>query len=204
MLVSILVVLGYIGLLAFVLWFLAIRPRLPLKDKISVLLQLLAGYTFILGLLSASGVFTFFGSLQLELTSPDALLFLRANLLMFAGIFGAMTVALDPSTLSVHPWIAPPVLLVLTLLLFGYALIHFFVIVPLAYFAYLITSVPVDAILNAPSDVEIAIGTESVRIKALVLKNEAAIRNFAVGIPAFTVSFLLKIWPLVRRERSDR
>jgi hypothetical protein len=123
---------------------------------------------------------------------------------MFAGIFGAMAVALDPSTQSVHVWIALPVLLVLGLLLFVYAVVHFFVIVPLAYFAYLITSVPVDAILNARSDVEIAIGTESVRIKALVLKNEAAIRNFAVGIPAFVVSLLLKIWPLVRRERPDK
>jgi hypothetical protein len=204
MLASVLVVLGYIGLLAFVLWSLAIRPRLPLKDKISGLLQLLAVYTLILGLLSTSGVFTVFGTLQRELSSPDPLLFLRANLFMFAGIFGAMAVALDPSTQSVHVWIALPVLLVLGLLLFVYAVVHFFVIVPLAYFAYLITSVPVDAILNARSDVEIAIGTESVRIKALVLKNEAAIRNFAVGIPAFVVSLLLKIWPLVRRERPDK
>ncbi len=203
-LVSVLVVLGYITLLALVLWFLAIRPRLPLKDKVSGLLQLLAVYTFILGLLSASGVFTAFGSLQRELTSPDPLLFLRANLTMFVGIFSAMSVALDPSTWSVGTWIALPVLFVLTLVLFLYAVVHFFVIVPLAYFAYLITSVPVDAILNAPSDVEISVGAESVRIKALVLKSEAAIRNFAVGIPAFVVSLLLKVWPLVRHGRPDK
>ena len=123
---------------------------------------------------------------------------------MFAGMFSAMTVALDPSTLSVRTWIALPVLVVLMLVLFVYAIIHFLAVVPLAYFAYLITSVPVDAILNAPSDVEIAIGTETVGIKALVLKNEAAMRNFAVGIPAFMVSLLLKIWPLLRRERPSK
>lgn len=203
-LVSILVVLGYIGLFAFVLWFLAIRPHLPLKDKIPGLLQLLAAYTVIQGLLSASGVFTAFPSLHRELTSPDPLVFLRANLNMFVVIFSALSVALDLSTLSVHTWIALPVLLVLVLILLPYAVIHFFAIVPLVYFAYLITSAPVDAILNAPSDVEIAIGAESAHIKALVLSNEVAIRNFAVSIPSFVVALLLKIWPLVRRERPNR
>lgn len=201
-LVSVLVVLGYIGFLAFVLWVLAIRPRLPLKDKISGLLHLLAVYTFILGLLSASGFFAAFGSLQRELTSPDPVQFLSANLAMFAIIFGAMSVALKGAQ-SVFVWTSP-ILFGLALLIFVYAVIHFLVIVPLAYFAYLITSVPVDAILNAPTDVEITIGAESVRIKALVLKNEGAIRNFAVGIPALMVSLLLKIWPLVRRKRPNK
>lgn len=202
-LVSVLVVLGYIALVALVLWFLAIRPRLPLKDKVSGLLQLLAVYTFILGMLSASGVFADLRTLQKELTSPDPLVFLRANLIMFSGLFGAMSVALDPSTWSVITWITLPLLLVLELVLFLYAVVHFFAIVPLAYFAYLIASVPVDAILNAPSDVEISVGPESVRIKALVLKSEVALRNFAVGIPAFVVSLLLKASPLVRQKRLN-
>jgi hypothetical protein len=202
--VSVLVVLGYIGLLGFVLWFFATRRRLPLRDKISGLLQLLAVYTFVMGLLSASGVFTIFGSLQRELTSSDPLVFLRANLMMFTGLFSAMAVAMDPNTLSGRAWIALPLSVALTILLFVYALIHFLVIVPIAYFAYVITSVPVDAILNAPSDVQISIGSESVRIKELVLKNETAIRNFSVGIPSFVLSLLLKMWPLVRGERSPR
>ena len=204
MLVSILVVLGYIGLVALVLWLLAVRPRLPLRDRISGLLQLLAVYTFIIGLLSASGAFKAFVTLQQELTSPDPLVFLRANLHVFMGIFSAMAVALDPATSSAATWIALPVIVVLELLVFVYAVVHFFVIVPLAYFAYLITSVPVDAILNAPSDVEITIGTEIVHIKGLVCENQAALRNFAVGIPAFVVSLLLKIWPLVRRVQPSK
>jgi hypothetical protein len=192
------VVLGYIGLLTFVLWFLVTRPGLPLKEKISSLLQLLAVYTFILGLLSASGVFSAFGSMQRDLISADPLLFLRGNFAIFTVLFGAAAVALDPNTQS---WVSILVTLVLSLFLFFYAVIHFFVIVPLGYFAYLISSVPVDAVLNAHSEVQITIGSESVSIKSMVLKNETAIRNFAVGIPASMVSLLLKIWSLLRSEQ---
>ena len=201
MLASILILIAYLGLFAFVLWFIAIRPRLPLKDKIGGLFQLLAAYTFIMGLLSASGVFAVFSGLQQNLTSSDPLLFLAGNFYMFTGLFSAMEIALDPNTMTL---IALPFLLVQMLLLMMYAIIHFFVIVPLAYFAYLITSIPVDAILNASIDVKIAVGEEKVRIKALVEQNEAAIRHFAVGVPAFAISLLLKIWPLLRRERPNK
>jgi hypothetical protein len=196
-------VFGYAGLLAFVLWFLAVRPRLPLRERISGLLQLLAVYTFIVGLLSASGAFASLASLQRELASPDPLVFLRANLVAFAGLFAALAVALDPGALSAQTFIAVPVVILLELLLFVYAVVHFFVIVPLAYFAYFLASVPVDAILNAPSDVEIQFGKDSVAIKTLVQKNEVALRNFAVGIPAFMVSLFLKLWPLVRRAQPS-
>ena len=128
------------------------------------------------------------------------MLFLIGNLDIFVVLFSAMSVALNPNTISL---IALPVLLVLTLFLIMYALIHFLVIVPLAYFAYLITSVRVEAILNASSDVKIEIGPDTVRIKALILKKEVHIRNFAVGIPTYVVSLMLKIWPLVIRERQD-
>ena len=85
-----------------------------------------------------------------------------------------------------------------------YMIIHFLAIVPLAYFAYLITSVPIDAILNASTDIEITIGVETVRIKELVMQNEVAMRNFAVGIPAFVVSLVLKIWPLMHSKRPNK
>ena len=99
-LVSLLAVLGLGGLAAFALWFLAIRPRLPLCDRIAGLLQLVAVYTLLLGLLASSGVFKAFGILQQGLTSPDPLLFLRANFWMFAGIFSALGLSFHPDTLA--------------------------------------------------------------------------------------------------------
>ena len=92
-----------------------------------------------------------------------------------------------------------PVLLAQALGLFAYAIIHFLAIAPIAYFAYLVTSVPVDAILNSGSDIEIGSGVETVCIKALVVQSETAIRNWAVALPAFAVSLFLKIWPLLKR-----
>jgi len=82
-LASILTVLVYMGLVAFVLWLIAIRPRLPMRDKIAGLLQLVAVYTLLLGLLSSSGVFKEFDGLQRNLTSPDPLVFLQGNLAIF-------------------------------------------------------------------------------------------------------------------------
>jgi hypothetical protein len=200
-LISTLVVLGFGGLAGFVLWWLAIRPRLPLRDRIAGLLQLVAVYTLLQGLLSSSGVFKVFGILQQGLTSPDPLIFLRANFWMFAGVFFALGLSLHPDTVAtpLRMLLGVPVLVGLSLIVMAYALVHFLAIVPIAYFAYVVTSVPVDAILNATSDVEITIGGAAVRIQGLVAQNEAAIRNFVVALPAFTVSLVLKMWPMVRR-----
>ncbi|MBZ5535762.1 MAG: hypothetical protein LAO31_07395 [Acidobacteriia bacterium] len=200
-LVSILTVVLYMGLVAFVLWLIAIRPRLPVRDKIAGLLKLVAVYTLLFGLLSSSGVFKEFDGLQRELTSPDPLIFLRGNLSMFIILFGSMSVALDPNSKSseLRQLLGTPVLIAESLGLFAYAIIHFLAIAPIAYFAYLVTSVPIDAILNSGSDIEIRHGVEAIRIKALVVQNETAIRNFAVALPAFAVSLLLNIWPLLRR-----
>ena len=200
-LVSTLVVLGFGGLAAFVLWWLAIRPRLPLRDRIAGLLQLVAVYTLLLGLLSSSGVFKVLDTLQRDLTSPDPLRFLSANCVMFAGILITLGVALRPDTLAseLRMWLGAPVLLGLALVVLVYGLVHFLAIVPIAYFAYVVTSVPVDAILTAAADAEVSFGGHAVRIKPLVAQNEAAIRNFAVALPAFAVSLVLKIWPLLRR-----
>ena len=200
-LVYVLTILVYAGLVALVIWALAVRSRMPVKDKIAGLLQLVATYTFILGLLSSSGVFKVFDKLQLNLTSPNPLVFLSANTLLFSILFGGMVVALDPSTNSseLRFLLGLPILFAEALLLFAYAVIHFLVIVPIAYFGYLATSVPIDAILNSGSDIEFAMDGNVMRIKELISQNEAAVRNFAVSLPAFATSLVLKIWPLLRR-----
>lgn len=69
-LASILTVLAYLGMISFVLRFFAIRGRLPTKGKVSRLLQRVAVYALMLGLLSNAGVFKAFDGLRWELTSP--------------------------------------------------------------------------------------------------------------------------------------
>lgn len=199
--VYIVTVLVYVALLALILWLLAIRPRRPVKDKIAGLLQLLAVYTLVLGFLSSAGVFDTFNTLQEDLTSRDPVEFLAANLQAIAILFSGMSVALDPGTASSTAMflLGIPILLATAVILFVYAVIHFVVVVPIAYFGYLLTSIPIDAILNASTDVEIASGGGVIRIKHLVQQNEAAIRNFAVALPAFVTSLVLKIFPLLRR-----
>jgi hypothetical protein len=57
-------------MISFVRWFFAIRGRLPTKDKVSRLLQRVAVYALMLGMLSNSGVFKAFDGVRGELTSP--------------------------------------------------------------------------------------------------------------------------------------
>ncbi len=191
------------ALVTLVLWLIIIRPKLPVSDKLAGLLQLLAVYTALLGLLSGSGFFNAFHEMERDVTSSDPLEFLRGNFLIFTFLFGAVAAASDPRTVQLTQL---PMVLASGLALFGYAIIHFVVIAPVAYFAYLVTSAPIDAILNSGSNVIISItsnGEEPIKfinIKALVVQNESAIRNFAVALPAFTVSFFLKLWPLLRRS----
>lgn len=200
----VLTVLFYLAAIAYVVWLLRIRLRHQVKDLLSGALQLVALYTLILGFLSTAGVFGPFDWLQRGLTSQDPLRFLAANFHAFALLFGGLGVALNPHTASSPAvfLLGLPVLLAGALLLFAYAIIHFLVVVPIAYFGYLLTSVPVDAILNSAGDVQFAAGGRAIQIKELVRQNEVAIRNFMVALPAFMTSLILKVAPLLRRRRG--
>jgi hypothetical protein len=196
----VLTILVYVGLTALVLWLFAIRPRQPLKDRIANLLQLVAAYTFMLGLMSSSGVFKAFDWLQRDLTSQDPLRFLASNSEAFSIVYAAAAVAFDPTTSASMPrfFLGLPVLLAGVVILLAYTIVHFLVIVPIAYFGYLVTSVPIDAILKSGSDIEIKSGGGVIRIRELVQQNEPAIRNFAVAVPALLTSFVLKFGSLLR------
>ena len=95
-----------------------------------------------------------------------------------------------------------PVLLVGLVILFMYAVAHFLIVVPVAYFGYLITSVPIEAIIHSGGDMKVAMGDDAGLIRELVIDKEVAFRNFAVALPAFMISFVLKISPLLRRRRE--
>jgi hypothetical protein len=90
-----------------------------------------------------------------------------------------------------------PVLLAMSLLLIVYTIIHCLVVVPIAYFGYLVTSIPINAILNSSVDVQFLKGERTISVTALLQQNEVAIRNFAAGLPAFAISAVLKIAPLI-------
>jgi hypothetical protein len=190
----------YVALAGVNLWLIANRLSGRLTDKVAGLLLLIGAYALVLGLLSALGIFKEFAWLQADLTSPDPGRFLMGNLLAVAIMFKAMFIALDPATASsgLVFLLRIPLLLALALVLFAYALVHLLVVVPVTYFAYLVTSQPIDAVLAAPSEVEFRAGRRAIRIKALVEENAPALRNFAVALPAFALSVILKILPLLQ------
>lgn len=194
--------------LALSIWFFLVRSRGKISDRLAVFLQIVAGYTMLLGLFSTAGVLDSLVGLERDLTSSNPLKFLRGNLVAFAALFSAVAVGLDPSTgASAARFLTTvPVLLGLLVLLAVYAVFHFLVVVPIAYLGYVITGIPIDAILRAqPSaDVTVTFGVSELRIKTLVEQNELPLRNFAVALPAFVLSLVLKMGPFLRSMRKHR
>jgi hypothetical protein len=74
---------------------------------------------------------------------------------------------------------------------------------PLAYFGYVLTSVPIDSILLSGHDMEFGDGTHVVKVKELFVANEVAIRNFAVALPALGTSILIKSRDLFTKPKTS-
>ena len=97
-----------------------------------------------------------------------------------------------------------PFLIFLSIILIAYTFIHLLVIVPITYFGYLITSIPIDAVLNSTQDVIVKANNDVIiNIKDLIKDNEVTIRNFAVGLPAFAISVIFKLVPLLRKRADE-
>ncbi len=198
---------AYLALVFGLCWLLRSRLRLPLARVATSLLQMVAIYTLLLGFFLQAGVLDALPTLRDELTSTDPAAFLAGNLTAFAVLSSALAIALDPSTSSSIPrfLLSTPVLLALVVVFFVYALVHFLVVVPVSYFGFLITSVPIDAILYSGAERVISInGGESLRIREIVDANEASLRRFAVALPAFVMFMIVKALSAVKGRAQRR
>jgi hypothetical protein len=76
----VLIVAAWLGLVAFDLWLLLIRPDAPWATRIGYVLGLLGVYTFAFGLLAETELLKKLPYMGDELTSPNPILFLAANM----------------------------------------------------------------------------------------------------------------------------
>lgn len=200
--IYIMVIVSYVGLASLSAWLFIIRPQKPVKERIDGLLKLIAVYTFLMGLCVKAGLFGSYEWLARDLTASDPVVFLAGNFYLFS-IFGHTAgMALSPSA-SIGYIIKMPFLIFLSIILIAYTFIHLLVIVPITYFGYFITSIPIDAIPNSTQDVIVKANDVTINIKDLIKDNEVTIRNFAVGLPAFVISVMFKLVPLLRKRTDE-
>jgi hypothetical protein len=188
-----------------VVFFVLKRRQKSLSDRIGGLLQILTIYSTVVLLLSKAGVFDSLKGLEGDLTASNPLQFMRGNLVAFTTIFSGLFVALDPwtSASTLRLVLTAPMLIGMLLLVFAYAVFHVLIVVPVSYFGYLVTGVPIEAILAARgSEVSITYGKSHLLIADLVRQNEFVLRHFAVGLPATVLTSGLKLWPLIFSDRS--
>lgn len=195
------VIAGYVGLAILSAWLFGIRSQKPVKDVIDGLLKLIAVYTFLMGVSVNAGLFGSYESLARDLTSSDPLVFLAGNFYLLSIFYLAAGAAL--SGVGIVYIVKIPFLIVLFIILIAYTFFHLLVIVPITYFGYLITSIPIDAVLNSTQDIYVKTNDVTINIKHLIKDNEVILRNFALGFPAFAISVIFKLVPLLRKRADE-
>ena len=200
-----LIVVLFVALLTANIWVFLIKPRKPWPEKIALVLQIVGVYTFAFGILAQTKIFEKFGTLAQNMTSPNLLEFMAGNFHFLAIFFSTLAVALEPTKVAYGPlyFLGMIVLLVFAVLGFVYAAIHILVIMPLSYIAYLLASVPFNAVVTSASDIAISVGDDTVSIKAVVSSNSVSVKNFLIAIPALATALAGKIFFVLRRIRQD-
>jgi hypothetical protein len=198
---------GWLLLAAFDVWLLLIRPAAPWDTKISFVLGVLGVYTFAFGILAQTGLLRVFPDQGESLTSPNPMRFLAGSfeavgllqLVVSVGMRPERTPeSLDRRGGSLLQLVQLPVLLVEFVLVVAFTVLYLVVIAPLAWIAYAIVSVPLDAITGSGRDVAVGLvdprtgaKTEPVYLKQVVVENLVTLRNLLVAVPALLSSLIL-------------
>ncbi|HYR84532.1 MAG TPA: hypothetical protein VE422_10690 [Terriglobia bacterium] len=186
-------VILYCLLLGLNIWFFWIRPARPWAAKLGVVLQILAMYTFALGVITQTDILP--RNIAQDMTSPDLFRFCRANLLALGQVFLAASMGADPekSALSAFAFLEPIVMIGLASLVFIYALFHLLVIVPLSYVAYVLVSVPLSAISASTNEIGLGIGNDVISFKEIISAHPIPIRNFLIAFPSIALKVSLDV-----------
>lgn len=185
-------------------WLFIIRPRKPLRDKLSFYFQIVAAYTFAFGLLAQTRLLASFGSLARDMTSPNLFEFFSGNFAFLGLVFSGLSLAFEPIKEAYGPLylLEMIVLLILGPLSFVYAVFHLLVIAPFTYIGYLLVDVPLHAITTSAKDILFSIGDQSVSLKTVVSENIVSLRNFTVAVPAMSIALLSKMIDLLRHRKG--
>jgi hypothetical protein len=200
------IIIVFVGVLLVDSWVFFIRPRKPLREKLSFLFQVVATYTFAFGLLAQTKLLATFGTLAQDMTSPNLFEFLRGNFAFLALLFSGLATALEPIKEAYGPLyiLEMFVLLIGGLLTLVYAVFHLLVIVPFTYLAYMLVAVPINAIVTSASDMAFAIGGQTISIKSVVTENVVSFRNFTIAVPAMSLALTSKMVDLIRQGKGNK
>ena len=186
-------------LLAFNIWMFLIWPKRALSHKLAVVLQIVAVYTFGLGVLTQIGVLPALESLAHDLTSPELDRFLSGNATIAAIGFQGLAVALEPTKTAFGATVALEslFLLLLTPVAFIGFVAYAIFIMPWAYIAYVFISIPVDAILTSGVDHCLELSAPNAEVSSYCFKqavqdNTVGFKNFLIALPAVAIAFVIK------------
>jgi hypothetical protein len=195
-------VILYFLLLILNIWFFLIRPKESLIDRITVLLQIIGVYTFTFGLLAQTGILRELEVIAKDMTSPDLFRFVRGNFIALSLMFRAESAALSPDKVNIPLSYSLEFFALILMSTFTVLLTIFYMVVvlPLSYIAYVIVSVPVNAMMTSAHDFTFSMGGSAISIKEIVTQNTVAIKNFSVGVPSFFLTLTLKITQSYRKS----
>jgi hypothetical protein len=175
------IVLVYLSLLALNVWLLWFLPAAAPIEKVSFMLAIVGIYSLALNFSTATGLSQADPSWLDQLTSPSLRDF------VVGWLFGSLFIrGFPPPVLSRLRLLALLLAIPLFLGTAAAAVIvtaaYFAVIAPVAYVAYLLASIILGAVENAPD--EALTSREERELKAAVGDHRVQLRTLAVGVPA--------------------
>jgi hypothetical protein len=187
-------VLAYLVLLALNIWLLWVLPSAPPIEKVSFILAILGIYSLALSFSSETGLSKAFPNWLEQMTSPILRDFAAAafRVTSMAFLLASLFIkGFPPPVLSRSRF--PALLLALPLALGTVvtaavvAAAYLVVIAPLAYSGYVLASIFLGAIENAPDDFVISSEDGQLTLGAAIRDHRVQLRTLAVGVPAAVV-----------------
>jgi hypothetical protein len=197
------IVLVYVLLLALNVWLLWFLPDAPASEKASFVLTLVGFYSLALNFSKGSGLVQSFPSWLEDMTSPSLRDFAAGSFRVLSVVFAMASLfvrGFPPPILSplgiLGALAALPLAFVVVAVTFVTGFAYLIVIVPLAYVAYLLASLVVDAVESAPGEVSLDSDEGHLAVKGAVRNHKAELKTLVVGVPATVLGIGTTAWSL--------
>lgn len=168
------------------------------KDGLTAVLAIVGVYGLSIGFIARSKTLKRLRPWLEELTSPNIVEHLTANLALIGMAASLVSVALSPQkTLKTLGYLGQFLYLILVPLMFAYLLFHIFVVTVFSYLPVVWVSAIVIPIVNSSRDIELSLGTRgnkiTISLKSIVEDDPIAIKGFLIGVPALLISLISAI-----------
>lgn len=182
-------------------WFMSVHIRGSLMDRMSFALAIVGLYGIVLGFIQRSSELKGFGGLVEGMTSPNLFEFIGANLQALGLLVLTASLGAGSRRTAGHK----PVLgaagsilfLVAAPIIVAYVVFHTFVIMPLAYVAYIFAEAVVERLSSSGLDTAVSARTgehvETLNLRNVILADRVASKSYLVGLPSTFLSLALKL-----------